>query len=129
MDQTAAQTLIEHDRRNADVLFPYVNGEDLNTRPDSSGSRWIINFFDWSEERAQQYPDCFEIIEKFVKPERQRVNVSGPASYGDRFPSATGNTRTNVPRSIRPLRGCPTSSRSRGAAKSLCRCGCRQARS
>ena len=77
MDQAAAQALIDPTARNAEVLFPYVNGEDLNTRPDSSGSRWIVNFFDWSEERAQQYPDCFEIIEKSVKPERQRVNDSG----------------------------------------------------
>jgi hypothetical protein len=38
-----AQALIEKDHRNQDVLFPYLNGEDLNSRPDQSPSRWVIN--------------------------------------------------------------------------------------
>lgn len=39
--------LIEQTPRNRDCLFPYLNGEDLNSRPDSSPSRWVINFHDW----------------------------------------------------------------------------------
>lgn len=77
MPETTAQELIERNIRNSEVLFPYVNGGDLNTRPDSSGSRWIINFFDWPEDRARDFPDCFEIVEEKVKPERQRVDPSG----------------------------------------------------
>jgi Eco57I restriction-modification methylase/restriction-modification enzyme MmeI-like protein len=42
-----AHALSEKDPRNRDVLFPYLNGEDLNSRPDQSPSRWAINFFDW----------------------------------------------------------------------------------
>lgn len=42
-----ARTLIEKDPRNEEVLFPYLNGQDLNSRPDQSPSRWVINFFDW----------------------------------------------------------------------------------
>jgi hypothetical protein len=77
--------LIDRDPRNADVLFPYVNGEDLNSRPDSSGSRWIINFFDWPEERAAQYPDCYEIVRQRVKPERERNNREGRRRYWWRY--------------------------------------------
>jgi hypothetical protein len=65
-----AQRLIEKDPRNKDVLFPYLNGEDLNSRPDQSASRWVINFFDWPLEKAQEYPDCLRIVEEKVKPER-----------------------------------------------------------
>jgi hypothetical protein len=54
------------------VLFPFVNGEDLTTRPDSSARRWVINFFDWSEDRARQYPDCYAIAREKVKPDRDR---------------------------------------------------------
>ena len=67
-----AQALIAKDPRNKDVLFPYLNGEDLNNDPEQKPSRWVINFFDWSEEKARTYPDCFEIVERLVKPERQR---------------------------------------------------------
>lgn len=42
-----AQALIQKDSRNAVCLFPYLNGEDFNTSPHQSPSRWVINFFDW----------------------------------------------------------------------------------
>jgi SOS-response transcriptional repressor LexA len=47
-----AQALIARDSKNRDCLFPYLNGEDLNSRPDQSPSRWVINFFDWPLERV-----------------------------------------------------------------------------
>jgi hypothetical protein len=65
-----AEALITKDPRNKEVLFPYLNGDDLNNDPEQKPSRWVINFFDWSEEKARTYPDCFEIIERLVKPER-----------------------------------------------------------
>jgi hypothetical protein len=130
-----AQALMAKNEKNAEVLFPYLNGEDLNSRPDQSPSRWVINFKDWplgrigqelpvsgetmlhlaetmdirslssewrpkaesrwetaDEKRrdkwlqigivpsdypdpvAADYPDCLEIVERLVKPERQRKN-------------------------------------------------------
>ena len=69
-----ALALIAQDARNKDVLFPYLNGEDLNTRPDQSASRWVINFFDWPVEKAMEYPDCFRLIEEKVRSERLQNN-------------------------------------------------------
>ncbi len=77
LEAEEAQALIAKDPRNKDVLFPYLNGEDLNSRPDQSPSRWVINFHDWPEERAREYPDVFRIVEEKVKPERQRVDAKG----------------------------------------------------
>ena len=42
-----ANDLICRDSKNSRCLLPYLNGEDINSRPDSSPSRWIINFYDW----------------------------------------------------------------------------------
>ncbi|MGW7456502.1 Eco57I restriction-modification methylase domain-containing protein [Streptomyces sp. NPDC054797] len=72
-----AVALLGKDERYREVLFPYVNGQDLNSRPDSSASRWVINFHDWDEERSRSYTDVFRIIEREVKPERQRKNADG----------------------------------------------------
>ncbi|AVH55376.1 MULTISPECIES: Eco57I restriction-modification methylase domain-containing protein [Streptomyces] len=69
-----AEDLIQRDPRSKDVLFPYLNGEDLNSRPDCSASRWVINFHDWPEERAREYPEVFAIVERDVKPERLKNN-------------------------------------------------------
>jgi hypothetical protein len=83
-----ARELIANNPRNKDVLFPYLNGEDLNSRPDQSASRWVINFQDWPLDRsnaptnylgpvAADYPDCLSIVDDKVKPERQRLDNEG----------------------------------------------------
>ena len=67
-----AQELIAKAPRNAEVLFPYMGGEDLNQSPTLTAPRWVINFSDWPIERAQRFADCFEIVERDVKPERAK---------------------------------------------------------
>jgi len=52
LEPEEAQRLIAKDLRNKDVLYPYLNGEDLNSRPDQSPGRWVINFFDWPLRRV-----------------------------------------------------------------------------
>lgn len=69
-----AQTMIAREPRNKDVVFPYLNGEDLQSRPDQSPSRWVINFHDWPRERAAEYPEPYAIAERLVRPERERNN-------------------------------------------------------
>lgn len=60
------------DSRYAEALAPYVIGKDLNQRPDSSASRWVIDFHDWSLEKAEGYPDLIAIVRRLVKPERDK---------------------------------------------------------
>ncbi|SFP25269.1 hypothetical protein SAMN04489713_112293 [Actinomadura madurae] len=72
-----AQELIVRDPRNKEVLFPYLNGENLNSRPDLSASRWVINFRDWPEEQAKRYPAPFAIVDSLVRPGRQRLGEDG----------------------------------------------------
>ncbi len=77
LDPEEAQAIIAKDPRNNEVLFPYLNGEDLNSRFDQSPRRWVINFHDWSLERAATYTDSIKIVQERVKPERQRKNEKG----------------------------------------------------
>ena len=88
LDPEEVQRLIDKNPRNKDVLFPFLNGEDLNSRPDQSPSRWVINFFDWPLDRdsapedyegplAADYPDCLAIVEEEVKPDRTRRRANG----------------------------------------------------
>ncbi|WP_051392744.1 Eco57I restriction-modification methylase domain-containing protein [Glycomyces arizonensis] len=71
MEPERATDLIAKNSRNKDVLFPYLNGQDLNQRSDASASRWVINFHDWDLERARTYPECFDQVVRLVKPERE----------------------------------------------------------
>lgn len=74
MEPDRAQEIIASDQRNLKVLFPYMNGQDLNSRPDCSASRWIINFNDISEDEAKAYPELYAQVLRDVKPERTQNN-------------------------------------------------------
>ncbi|WP_374539081.1 type IIL restriction-modification enzyme MmeI [Micromonospora aurantiaca (nom. illeg.)] len=74
LDTAEAQEWIATDPRNAEVLFPYLNGEDLNSRPDASASRWVIDFNDRTEAAAAAYAAPYARIKDSVKPERMQNN-------------------------------------------------------
>ncbi|MBY8852943.1 hypothetical protein K7G98_33820, partial [Saccharothrix sp. MB29] len=63
IDAAWALRLVGDDERNGDVLFPYLNGDDLNSRPDCSASRWVVDFNDRPIEWAQKYEDVFSIVD------------------------------------------------------------------
>ncbi|GAA2110595.1 hypothetical protein GCM10009759_52030 [Kitasatospora saccharophila] len=65
-----ADAWLKADPRNSEVLFPYLNGEDLNSRPDSTPSRWIIDFYNRSEYQAENYELPYRRLLERVKPER-----------------------------------------------------------
>jgi len=67
-----AHRMIVADKRNADVLAPYVIGADLNRRPDASASRWIINFKEWPQDMARSYALPWAKLERDVLPERAK---------------------------------------------------------
>jgi hypothetical protein len=73
MEPERAAAIISGDLRYAEVIQRYVTGRDLNQRPDSSASRWIINFRDWPLSRCQGYPEALGILRRLVKPERDRL--------------------------------------------------------
>ncbi len=101
MSPEKAAEMIALDPRNSEVLFPYVGGEDLNGRPNSSGKRWIVNFFDWSEERARSYPLPYNHVVQNVRPERMEKDAK-------RYPKMVNhwwrywNERVELYRSLSP---------------------------
>lgn len=67
--------LLEINPLNADVLRPYLSGEDLNGRIDQTPSRWVIQFDERSEDEARGYPEVWAIAEKRVYPERKQKDA------------------------------------------------------
>ena len=74
LEPDEAQDWIAEDPRNAEVIFPYLNGEDLNSRPDCSASRWVIDFNARKEEEAQTYELPYTRVLEQVQPERESNN-------------------------------------------------------
>jgi len=52
IDKTTRKQLIELNSQNKEVIFPFMNGEDLNNQPDLTPTRWILNFRNWPLKRA-----------------------------------------------------------------------------
>lgn len=62
--------LIAKDPRNAERIFPFLGGEELNDDPEQKPHRYAINFADMTEDEAREWPDLMAIVEAKVKPER-----------------------------------------------------------
>ena len=77
LESEEAQGWIEEEPRNAEVLFPYLNGEDLNSRPDCSASRWVIDFNDRGQGEARQYELPWQHVLNEVRSERiSKISLS-----------------------------------------------------
>jgi len=90
VDQSEYERLVEADSRNREVLIPFLSGDDINNHPEQEATRWAINFFDWSLEGAQEFPECLAIVRARVKPYRDTVNRKAHRErwwiYGDKRP-------------------------------------------
>lgn len=69
-----ADKLIEIDQRNKEVIFPVINGQEVNNGPEQVPGRSIINFHDWGIDRARKFDLPFNIVEEKVKPFRATQN-------------------------------------------------------
>ncbi|MGW0981103.1 Eco57I restriction-modification methylase domain-containing protein [Streptomyces xiamenensis] len=116
LPEEEARAWIAEDERYAAVLFPYLNGQDVNTSPTHGSDRWVINFFDWPEERAREYPKAFKRIERTVKPERmlnnRKVYRDYWWQYGEKRPALVESLKgmerciviARVSKSVMPVR-------------------------
>ena len=71
--------VIAKDPRNAERIFPYIGGEEVNDSPTHSHHRYVINFGEMSEEEARSWPDLMKIVEERVKPERDQLREHSSA--------------------------------------------------
>jgi len=72
------EALLASDPASAEVVFPFVGAEEINNTPDHAFRRYVIDLGDHSESSARaRWPKLVEIIEKHVKPERDKLLSKG----------------------------------------------------
>ena len=74
VDPNDALEWLSMDSRNREVLHPYLNGEDINSRPDISASRWVVDFTGLDESQASIYEVPFDRIRREVRPSRATMS-------------------------------------------------------
>jgi hypothetical protein len=82
LEPAEARSLVDADPKNAEVVRPYIGGEELNSNAPGAGGmvlfdRYVISFFKRSEREAAAYELPFRIVEERVKPERTRKKPDG----------------------------------------------------
>lgn len=81
--------LIAAEPRNAERIFPYIGGEEVNSNPTHANHRYVINFGEMTELEARNWPELLAIVEAKVKPARLAQNREIRARYWWRFGETT----------------------------------------
>lgn len=114
-DAERAELLAHHPAEDA-VIRPLLNGEDIYSRPDSSPSRWVIDFNEMELEEARAFPGALQRLNELVRPERARNNRAARRErwwlYGENAPGMRHRIThldemlviTSVSRNIMPIR-------------------------
>lgn len=85
---------------NAEVIFSYIRGDDINNEPSQATTNQAINFGMLElEEITRLYPECLERIRTLVKPERDEVNRAANRERWWRYAEA----RPGLHRAIKDL--------------------------
>lgn len=87
-----ASALIKVRPDNAEVVLPYLSGDDLNTHADQHASRWAIDFRDASlEECERRWPELTARVRELVKPQRDQTRRDAHRKFwwhhGDKRPA------------------------------------------
>ena len=101
MSEAEAQAFIAKDPKNKEVLFPYLNGDDLNSDPEQKPSRWVINFFDWPLDRDAD--GCWATATEQQKNQYFKVGRA-PADYPGRVVTDFPDLYAWVDEKVRPER-------------------------
>jgi hypothetical protein len=77
LEPEVARKLLASKPKYSVALLPYLTGDDLNNDPFQRPTRYAICFWDWTEDQARKFAELYDVVEKRVKPIRQRRDEQG----------------------------------------------------
>lgn len=89
----AGELLRRSDADYADVVRPYLIGDDITEDPEQRPRRFVIDFGYRPLEEAELYPAALAIVRERVKPERDRNRDRGFREFWWRFGRPRGEMR------------------------------------
>jgi SAM-dependent methyltransferase len=98
--------LIEQNPKNAQRIFPYLGGEEVNTSPTQSHHRYVINFGRMELQEAEQWPDLLQIVREKVKPERDRLRDNADGRRRKQYWWQFGRWTPALYEALKPLKRC-----------------------
>lgn len=112
LEPAEARALVDADPRNAEIIKPYIGGEELNTNgPGPDGlvefGRYVVDFGDRTLDEAEEWPALLAIVRERVKPTRDSNNR---ANYRERW-WQFGERRPGAYAAIRAMTRCLVTAR------------------
>ncbi len=77
--------LLKREPHSEECIKRFLGGEDLNSLPDLTPERFIIDFDDLDEVAARKWRGAMAIVERMVKPARMRLTTQSGAEGLKRF--------------------------------------------
>jgi len=74
LTKAEADAMVQVNNKNKEVIFPFLNGSDLNDSPHQEPSRFIIFFRDWPLEKIREFEEPYQHLEENVMNDRQSKN-------------------------------------------------------
>lgn len=96
------EALVAANPANAERIFPYLGGQEVNSSPTQTFDRYVISFGQMSLEEAEHWPDLLAIVREKVKPERDQNKRDVRRIYWWRF----GESAPALFSAIAPLGRC-----------------------
>lgn len=98
--------LVKKNPKNAERIFPYLGGQEVNTSPTQSFDRYVIHFGPMPLEQAEEWPDLVAILREKVKPQRDELNDNADGRRRKQFWWQFGRETPALAEAIAPLKRC-----------------------
>ncbi len=98
-------------QRNAERIFPYLGGEEVNTSPRQEFDRYVISFGQMELAEAERWPDLLAIVREKVKPERDRLSDNTDGRRRKAYWWQFGRETPALTTALAPLKGCLVTAR------------------
>jgi hypothetical protein len=98
--------LLAKNSRNAERIFPLINGEEFNVSPEQGFTRYVINLGQYALEEAERWPDLMAIVREKVKPERDTAKDNADGAHRKKYWWQFAQPRPELFRAIRKHERC-----------------------
>lgn len=98
--------LIRKNKKNAERIFRYVGGEEINSDPSPDLERYVINFGQMDLEEAEKWPELIDRVRRLVKPERDKLKDNADGRRRKEYWWQFGRYTPALYEALRPLKRC-----------------------
>lgn len=103
--------LVKRNQLNAERIFPYLGGEEVNTSPTQTHDRYVISFGQMEIDEAERRPDLVRIVREKVQPERERLRGNADGRRRKQYWWQFGRWTPALYAAISPLQRCLVTAR------------------